>query len=87
MVTSHQVTGHRVIASLGHRVIVDCIGPQSKNGPCGPSEELLCIRLLLRGHQVMCDGMHRERDAVLHPDLAHQLGDVGFDRALLDAQR
>src|SRR5579872_5932850 len=34
----------------------------------------------------MRDGVHRERDAILHPHFAHQLGDVGFHRALFNAQ-
>ena len=37
------------------------------------------------GNQRVCNGMHCERDPILHSNLAHQLGDVGLDRALPDA--
>ena len=34
----------------------------------------------------MRDGVHRERDAVLHSNLAHELGYMGLHGALFDTQ-
>ncbi len=45
------------------------------------------VRILFTGNQGMRDGMYRQCDAVLHPDLAHQFGYVGLYRALFDAER
>ena len=41
--------------------------------------------LLFGGHHGVGDGMHGKRDAVLHPDFAHQFSHVRLDGALLDA--
>jgi hypothetical protein len=40
---------------------------------------------LLRRHQRMRNGMHRQGDPVLHADLAHQFRYVRFHRALFDS--
>jgi hypothetical protein len=40
---------------------------------------------LLRRHQRMRDGVHRQRNPILHTHLAHQFRHVRFYRALLDA--
>lgn len=39
-----------------------------------------------RGDEGMRDGVNRQCDPVLYADLAHQLGDVGLNGALLDAE-
>src|SRR5215470_16310063 len=49
--------------------------------------EVTTGRFLLRRHQRMRDGMHREGDTVLHAYFAHQLRDVSLYGALLNAQR
>src|SRR5579863_1271089 len=41
---------------------------------------------LFRRHQRMRNGVHRQRNAILNSDLAHQLGDVRLHRALFDSQ-
>jgi hypothetical protein len=39
----------------------------------------------LQGNQRVGNGMNCECDPIIDPNLAHQLGDVRFHRALLDA--
>src|SRR6266852_3136607 len=41
---------------------------------------------LFRGNQRVRDGVDRKRDPILHSDFAHELGYVGLDSALFDAE-
>jgi hypothetical protein len=78
--------------SIMIRVMRNGLKPLEDSGFCGgrrlqvPKASNAFAKPSARGNQRVCNGMHCERNPILHSNLAHQLGYVRLDRALPDAQ-